>query len=73
MNAQDQKSPALTAKQRLAVSRQALIVASQQKIWRGMANMAANALLNLLETRKGDKLASNKLAPETSIKPNSPK
>ena len=73
MNSQDQKSPALTAKQRLAVSRQALIVASQQKIWRGMANMAANALLNLLESRTGDNLGANKVPPETSNKSKSSK
>lgn len=69
MNSKDQKSQVLTAKQRLAVSRQALIVASQQKIWRGMANMGANALLNLLESRKGDHLGDNKVTPETSNLP----
>jgi hypothetical protein len=73
MNSQDQKSPALTAKQRLAVSRQALIVASQQTIWRGMANRATSAFLNLLESRKGDNLASNKVPPENSTNPKPPK
>lgn len=73
MNSKDQKSQVLTAKQRLAVSRQALIVASQQKIWRGIANMAANALLNFLESRKGDHLSANKVPPETSNKSKSSK
>jgi hypothetical protein len=73
MNFKDQKSQVLTAKQRLAVSRQALIVASQQKIWQGMANMAANALLNFLESRKGDHLSANKVPPETSNKSKSSK
>jgi hypothetical protein len=41
MKLQDQKSLQLTAKQRLAVSREALIKASRQNLWQGVTGLAA--------------------------------
>jgi hypothetical protein len=41
----------LTAKQRLAVSRQALVLASGQPVWRGLSTWATQELLSLLKRR----------------------
>jgi hypothetical protein len=44
-----QKNLPLTAKQRLAVSRQALVVASQETILKGVARRALQEFMRLLE------------------------
>ena len=59
MKLQDQKSLQLTAKQRLAVSREALIKASRQNLWQGVTGLAAKGVVNWLERFVADHKGSN--------------
>ena len=68
MKLQDQKSLPLTAKQRLAVSRQALVLASKETLLGSMARLAKNALLHFLESRGAAGLKSTEVDAETTPK-----
>jgi hypothetical protein len=51
MKKSDVNSLQLTVKQRLAVSRQALVAASEQSIWGGLSAWAAKEMWGLVERR----------------------
>ena len=69
MKPQDLKRPELTAKQRLAVSRQALILASKETIWRSATRLVKNSLLHFLESKGTVGSNTLKLDEESSSKP----
>lgn len=61
MTAKIQKDQQLTAKQRLAVSRQALVLASGQSVWRGVSAWATQEVLRLMKRRlTGEQSSSTK-------------
>lgn len=61
MTAKIQNDQQLTVKQRLAVSRQALVLASGQPVWRGVSAWATQEVLCLLKMRlTGDQSSSTK-------------
>lgn len=69
MKLQDLKGTELTAKQRLAVSRQALILASKETIWRSATRLAKNSLLHFIESRGSVGSNTPKLDEDNSSKP----
>ena len=54
MTSQAQSSDPLTAKQRLAVSRHALLLVSKRSVWRGLSTWAVDESLHLLLRRASD-------------------
>ena len=69
MKPHDLKSTELTAKQRLAVSREALILASKETIWRSATRLAKNSLFHFLESRGSVSSNAPKLDEENSSNP----
>lgn len=68
MKARVRMQQALTAKQRLAVSRQALQTASQQTLWRSLSLKATNVLLNLFESAAPIDQTADSVSVQNNIK-----